>query len=78
MNVLELREVTKTYGTGAAEVMRLLREACQRGMAVVVVTHDARLASWASRVVRLRDGLAEDAPARQDGAEPALISGEDR
>ena len=62
----------------AAEVMRLLREAGQRGVAVVVVTHDARLASWADQVVRLRDGLADDAPAGQAGTEPALISGEER
>ena len=62
----------------AAEVMRLLRQACQRGVAVVVVTHDSRLASWADQVVRLRDGLVDGQPARQDGAKPALISGEDR
>jgi putative ABC transport system ATP-binding protein len=62
----------------AAEVMRLLREACQRGVAVVVVTHDTRLASWADQVVRLRDGLVDDGTASQDGAEPALVSGEDR
>jgi putative ABC transport system ATP-binding protein len=62
----------------AAEVMRLLHEACQRGVAVVVVTHDTRLASWADQVVRLRDGLVEDKPAGRDGAEPALISGEER
>jgi putative ABC transport system ATP-binding protein len=34
--------------------MRLLREACQRGVAGVVVTHDAQLASWADRIVFLR------------------------
>src|SRR5215472_6624277 len=41
----------------AEAVMRLLHEACKRGgMAAVVVTHDAQLASWADRVVFLRDG----------------------
>src|SRR5919201_3864840 len=40
----------------AEEVMQLLHEACQRGVAAVVVTHDAQLASWADRVVFLRDG----------------------
>jgi putative ABC transport system ATP-binding protein len=41
-------------------VMRLLRTACQRGVAGVVVTHDAQLASWADRVVFLRDGRVVD------------------
>jgi len=31
-----------------------------RGVAAVVVTHDAKLASWADRVVFLRDGRAVD------------------
>lgn len=38
-------------------VMRLLVDACEGGVGVVVVTHDAKLASLAHRVVRLRDGL---------------------
>jgi len=38
-------------------VMRLLHDACKNGgMAAVVVTHDAQLASWADRVVLLHDG----------------------
>ena len=37
-------------------VMRLIRDACTRGMAAVVSTHDEQLASWADRVVYLRDG----------------------
>jgi putative ABC transport system ATP-binding protein len=41
-------------------VMRLLRAACQSGVAGVVVTHDAQLASWADRVVFLRDGRIVD------------------
>jgi putative ABC transport system ATP-binding protein len=41
-------------------VMRLIRGACQHGVAGVVVTHDAQLASWADRVVFLRDGRIVD------------------
>lgn len=41
-------------------VMRLLRAACERGVAAVVVTHDAQLASSADRVVFLRDGRVVD------------------
>jgi putative ABC transport system ATP-binding protein len=41
-------------------VMRLLRRACEKGVAGVVVTHDAQLASWADRVVFLRDGKIVD------------------
>jgi putative ABC transport system ATP-binding protein len=41
-------------------VMRLVVAACRRGMAAVVVTHDAQLASWADRVVFLRDGRVVD------------------
>ncbi len=41
-------------------VMRLVLEACRSGMAAVVVTHDATLASWADRVVFLRDGQIVD------------------
>jgi putative ABC transport system ATP-binding protein len=37
-------------------VMRLILNACKRGMAAVVVTHDTQLASWADRVVYIRDG----------------------
>src|SRR5262245_18985016 len=41
-------------------VMRLLRGACRRGAAGVVVTHEAHLASWADRVIFLRDGRVVD------------------
>jgi putative ABC transport system ATP-binding protein len=41
-------------------VMRLIRGACQHGVAGVVVTHDARLASWADREVFRRDGRIVD------------------
>ena len=41
-------------------VMRLLHQARSRGVAVVMVTHDAQLASWADRVIFLRDGTVTD------------------
>ena len=59
----------------AEEVMRLLHEACKRGVATVVVTHDAQLASWADRVVFLRDGALVDQTAPLPGPESLLIRG---
>ena len=44
----------------AEGVMRTIHTACQRGVAAVVVTHDAKLASWADRVVFIRDGRITD------------------
>jgi len=46
--------------TNAEAVMRLILAACHRGMAAVVVTLDAQLASWADRVIFLRDGRVVD------------------
>jgi putative ABC transport system ATP-binding protein len=46
--------------TNAESVMRLILAACHRGLTAVVVTHDAQLASWADRVVFLRDGRIVD------------------
>ncbi len=53
-------------------VMRLVRETCEGGVAGVVVTHDAQLASWADRVVFLRDGRIVDQTARAQGPESLL------
>jgi putative ABC transport system ATP-binding protein len=53
-------------------VMRLIRTACQRGVAGVVVTHDAQLASWADRVVFLRDGRVVDQTRPPAGPESLL------
>jgi putative ABC transport system ATP-binding protein len=41
-------------------VLRLMRTHCESGGAGVLVTHDARLAAWADRVVFLRDGRVID------------------
>ena len=43
-------------------VMGLLRAACARGIAGVVVTHDEQLASWADRILFLHDGRVVDQP----------------
>lgn len=56
----------------AEAVMRLLLAACHRGMAAVVVTHDAQLASWADRVVFLRDGRVVDQTLPVEGPEAVL------
>ena len=53
-------------------VMRVLRGACKRGVAGVVVTHDAQLASWADRVVFMRDGRVVDHTAPLAGAATLL------
>jgi putative ABC transport system ATP-binding protein len=46
--------------TNGEAVMRMILAACHRGVAAVVVTHDAQLASWADRVVFIRDGHLVD------------------
>ncbi|GAA2265129.1 ABC transporter ATP-binding protein [Nonomuraea roseoviolacea subsp. roseoviolacea] len=45
------------------DIMRLLRERCDAGAAVLLVTHEPRYAAWADRVVYLRDGEIADAAA---------------
>lgn len=77
----ERRVVLADEPTGALDsvngeaVMRLLRAACQRGVAGVVVTHDAQLASWADRVVFLRDGRVVDQTGTPPGVESLLAPG---
>jgi putative ABC transport system ATP-binding protein len=55
-------------------VMRLLRAACQEGVAGVVVTHDAQLAAWADRIVFLRDGRMVDQTSPPRGPESLLAA----
>jgi putative ABC transport system ATP-binding protein len=56
-------------------VMRLLRTTCEQGVAGVVVTHDAQLASWADRIVFIRDGRIVDETEPAPGPESLLNSG---
>jgi putative ABC transport system ATP-binding protein len=57
-------------------VIRLIRAECKRGVAGVIVTHDAQLASWADRVVFLRDGRMVDQTATPPGPESLLATSE--
>ncbi len=56
-------------------VMRLIHQACKRGVAAIVVTHDAQLASWADRVVFIRDGQLVDQTAPPPQPESLLGAG---
>ncbi len=57
----------------AETVMRLILAACHRGLAAVVVTHDAQLASWADRVVFLRDGRIVDQTLPLESPDAVLV-----
>jgi putative ABC transport system ATP-binding protein len=54
------------------DVLRMLRARCDAGAAAVLVTHDARHAGWADRVVFLRDGVLVDETAPLAGPESLL------
>ncbi|MDF2091440.1 ABC transporter ATP-binding protein [Knoellia sp. 3-2P3] len=56
------------------EVLRVLRERCDDGAAGLLVTHEARHAAWADRVVFLRDGLVVDSTGRPSTADSLLGS----
>jgi putative ABC transport system ATP-binding protein len=53
-------------------VMRMVLAACHRGLAAVVVTHDAQLASWADKVLFIRDGRLVDQTHSPVGADALL------
>jgi putative ABC transport system ATP-binding protein len=55
--------------TGEA-VLKLIRARCDAGAAGVLVTHEARHAAWADRIVFLRDGVVVD----DTGAAPSVES----
>jgi putative ABC transport system ATP-binding protein len=60
--------------TGEA-VLKLLRARVDAGAAGVLVTHEARHAAWADRVVFLRDGLIVDTSGPLDSPEELLRRG---
>jgi putative ABC transport system ATP-binding protein len=63
--------------TNGETVMRLLHSACKNGgMTAIVVTHDAQLASWADRVVFIRDGRITDQTVPAPGPESLLAAAE--
>jgi putative ABC transport system ATP-binding protein len=69
-------EPTGALDTANGEaVMRLILSACKNGVGAVVVTHDAQLASWADRVVFIRDGRIVDHTAPRLGPD-SLLAGE--
>ncbi len=60
-------EPTGALDTDTGEqILRLLRARCDDGAAGVLVTHEARHAAWADRVVFVRDGVVVD----ESGTDP--------
>jgi putative ABC transport system ATP-binding protein len=57
------------------EVLRVLRARCEAGASGVLVTHEARHAAWADRVVFLRDGVVVDQSGPAAGVESLLAGG---
>jgi putative ABC transport system ATP-binding protein len=62
----------------AEAVMRLMLAICRRGVAGVVVTHDAHMASSADRVVFLQDGQMVDRAQPASGPNSLLAPGAQR
>jgi putative ABC transport system ATP-binding protein len=61
---------------GTREVLRLLSRFHQRGQTIVLVTHDARLASAADRVISLFDGrIVDDTTLGGEAPRPGGVSG---
>jgi putative ABC transport system ATP-binding protein len=61
--------------TTGEEVLRVLRGRCEAGAAGVLVTHEARHAAWADRVIFLRDGVVVDQSGPVDSPESLLSAG---
>jgi putative ABC transport system ATP-binding protein len=57
--------------TGEA-VLRVLRARCDAGASGLLVTHEARHAAWADKVVFLRDGVLVDSTGTSPGVESLL------
>ena len=66
-------EPTGALDTHTGEsVLKLIRTRCDEGAAGVLVTHDARHAAWADRIVFLRDGMLVDDTGAPPSAESLL------
>jgi putative ABC transport system ATP-binding protein len=57
----------------ATEVLALLRDVQADGQTLVLVTHDARVAASANRVVSMRDGLVVDETVLADRGESSAV-----
>jgi ABC-type lipoprotein export system ATPase subunit len=56
------------------EALRLLRRACnEQGQTIVMVTHDARAASYADRIVFLKDGRVAGEALLTEGGDTGMI-----
>jgi putative ABC transport system ATP-binding protein len=75
--VLLADEPTGALDTANADLVieLLARIGAERGTAIVLVTHEPRFASWADRVVFLRDGVVVDETrsAAPTGSDPDLV-----
>ncbi|KNX38468.1 ABC transporter ATP-binding protein [Luteipulveratus halotolerans] len=77
----ERRLVLADEPTGALDsttgdaVLQVLRQRCDDGAAGLLVTHEARHAAWADRVVFLRDGKVVDSTGISASAESLLSTG---
>lgn len=61
--------------TSGAEVLRILRDLHASGTTIAVITHDAEIAAWCPRQVRLRDGrIIEDTGVGNGHQAPAEIT----
>jgi len=75
-SVLLADEPTGNLDSAAArEVVGVLRERSEEGQAIVLVTHDLRVASAAHRVIRMRDGAIVGESDLEGEADPAAALG---
>jgi putative ABC transport system ATP-binding protein len=72
--VLLADEPTGNLDTGSArDVLDLLRRERDAGQTILLVTHDARVAATADRVVTMRDGLVVDETRLEAGGDARLV-----